>query len=262
MSEFKDMTSINKLLGSNPGFVGYGQTETIIDKITKQPRSVLLFDEIEKANPYIFDLFLQLFDEGKLTASDGTVGDFSQALIILTSNLGSKKNANQVNIAANLQSEKASNIEQKHSTLTEIKKFFRPEILNRIDEKIIFNTLKSKDLYQITALKLEKHLSLVEEQGVNVTFDENLVEFITEKYYDPSNGARPIDRGIISEVMNLLAEAMINDEIIPGNQIHLRVSNNCVIFDNLSKLHYDKALTELHEAEREQLQGYQDYRGF
>ncbi|MEE5988225.1 ATP-dependent Clp protease ATP-binding subunit [Ligilactobacillus equi] len=256
MSEFNEGSSSSKLLGSAPGFIGYDETESIVDKITEQPNSVVLFDEIEKADPKVFDLFLQLFDEGKLTASNGAVGDFSQALIILTSNLGSKNQVTQINIAATLQSEESLNEDRKHTTMAAVKKAFRPELLNRIDEKVVFNTLTCEDLYQITGLKLAKQLALVEEQGIKVTYDQSVIEFITDKYYDASNGARPINRGITREIMDLLAEAMMTEEISAGDKIKLQVCGSQIQFEILNPEHKYDALEELFEADLAQLEGY------
>lgn len=153
MSEYSNYSSSSKLLGSAPGYIGFGQTETIVDKVNKNPESIILFDEIEKANPRIFDLLLQIFDDGRLTDAVGRTGDFTKTIIIMTSNLGASVLRNKVSVGFNRQNENELNHYAVEKNVEEsMKKFFRPEFIARIDQNIVFNSLNEQSLLNICEL--------------------------------------------------------------------------------------------------------------
>ena len=232
MSEFKGSGSSNKLLRADPGYIGYGRTKTIVQKIQETPNAVLLFDEIEKADPEVYDLFLQLFDEGKLTDSQGEVGDFSRALIILTSNLGAKRAVEQVDLAAAFRAPGSEKNEATSETLKAVSQFFRPELLNRLSKQLVFKQLSFDDLKQITMLKLDQLVALTREQGLKIEYGEDVVELIATKYNEPEKGARPLERGIEVEVKDPLAEALATGQVKQGDQIILKVLGGQVVVES------------------------------
>lgn len=166
MSEYSSETGKKRLLGSDPGYVGYGETDTLIDKVNRQPESVILFDEIEKAHRSIFDLFLQLFDDGRLTNAQGKTGDFTKSLIIMTSNIGFERKEPTLGFGAEADREQAM-IDSINDSLAG---FFRPEFLNRIDEKIVFSSLDYDAVLKITDHLLEKEADMIAESGVRIRF--------------------------------------------------------------------------------------------
>lgn len=242
MSEYKDQSSLNKLLGSNPGFIGFGSTKTLVDKIIEKPNSVVLFDEIEKAHESVFDIFLQLFDEGKLTDGAGKVGDFTKSLIILTSNIGYRNQGFTTSIAASIGADYSQEDDFKKNVEIEVNKYFRPEILNRIDERLIFNRLTQDNVLEITANLLQQEENQLKNQGYQVEFGSDVIEFIAHKYYDENNGARPIKRGITKEIEDVLANGVVFGEIKPDQKLQVFVADNKVIIKpdvSFKELEYD-----------------------
>ena len=179
MSEYSSETGKKRLLGSDPGYVGYGETDTLIDKVNRQPESVILFDEIEKAHRSIFDLFLQLFDDGRLTNAQGKTGDFTKSLIIMTSNIGFERKEPTLGFGAEADREQAM-IDSINDSLAG---FFRPEFLNRMDGQVIFRSLKPDEIRRITEIGIKEKLECLSSSdiGVNVTIEPEVIGFIAEK---------------------------------------------------------------------------------
>lgn len=212
-------TGKKRLLGSDPGYVGYGETDTLIDKVNRQPESVILFDEIEKAHRSIFDLFLQLFDDGRLTNAQGKTGDFTKSLIIMTSNIGFERKEPTLGFGAEADREQAM-IDSINDSLAG---FFRPEFLNRIDEKIVFSSLDYDAVLKITDHLLEKEADMIAESGVRIRFSPEVAKFIADRYYDETNGARPIQRGIVREVEDVLTQSLMDGTVRKGKEAYADV---------------------------------------
>ena len=219
MSEYSSETGKKRLLGSDPGYVGYGETDTLIDKVNRQPESVILFDEIEKAHRSIFDLFLQLFDDGRLTNAQGKTGDFTKSLIIMTSNIGFERKEPTLGFGAEADREQAM-IDSINDSLAG---FFRPEFLNRIDEKIVFSSLDYDAVLKITDHLLEKEADMIAESGVRIRFSPEVAKFIADRYYDETNGARPIQRGIVREVEDVLTQSLMDGTVRKGKEAYADV---------------------------------------
>ncbi len=214
MSEFSEKHSISKLIGSPPGYVGFDDGGRLTKEVRERPFKVILFDEIEKAHPEIFNIFLQILDEGRLVDSKGKFSDFKNTIIILTSNIGSS-------LLLNGEKEKAFNI---------VKKNFRPEFLNRLDEVIIFDKLSEKDLQQIIRKELFEFQARLKEKKIYIDFSSNIISYLLLNGYNSEYGARPLKRLIEKKIGTFIA-----DEIIKNN-----IKNECKILLDINKdlLHY------------------------
>jgi len=217
--------SVSKLIGSPPGYVGYDDAGQLTEKIRRNPYSIVLFDEIEKAHADVFNVLLQVLDEGRLTDSQGRVVNFENTIIIMTSNAGSNLNNNGIGFNRENQSEVEGRV------MKALKDTFRPEFLNRIDEVAIFNELTKDELLKIVDLNLKALSDELKERNIYVTFTPEVKQYILEKGYDPKYGARPINRAIEKYIENVLAESMLKDEIIPNEEVVLVLNqdnNVCV----------------------------------
>jgi len=205
MSEFMEKHAISRLIGSPPGYVGYDEEGQLTKAVRTKPYSVVLLDEIEKAHPEVFDLFLQVFDDGRLTDSKGRTVNFTNTIIILTSNIGTSKvdeEGNTILIDTN-------NPATRESIFQELRKSFRPEFLNRIDEIIIFNPLGKGSLKEITTLSIAEILKRIEDKGIALQFEDSAFELFLKMGYNPAYGARPLKRAIQTHLSKPLAEKML-----------------------------------------------------
>lgn len=214
MSEFKERHEVSKLLGAPPGYIGFDKDGILSLAIKKNPYSIILLDEIEKAHPEVFDIFLQVFDEGHLKDSKGRTLTFYDTVIIMTSNIGSSLIFELLNKNPEISSE-----ELKKHLLPEITKFLRPEIVNRIDEIIIFRPLDKQNVEKIVDLELEQVASKIAENNDKIIFTQNLKDYIINKGYNVSFGARNIKRVIQSEVLSKVAEVLIQNLGVTGKEI-------------------------------------------
>ncbi|WP_024380473.1 AAA family ATPase [Streptococcus suis] len=231
MSEYQQEHEVAKLIGAPPGYVGYGQGGLLTSAVQSNPNAVVLFDEIEKAHPKVFDLMLQVFDDGHLTDSNGRKVDFSNTLIILTSNLGlnALKRDKLVGFGRTQSSELEAESVREH-TLDAVQQFFRPELLNRIDEIVTFKPFTEKSLLQITKLLLNKEIELIKEQNYELEFTKAAVNLIAKLTYDPTNGARPIRRGISKLVETPLSEKIIKGLVDKGDKMVVGAKADKLIF--------------------------------
>jgi len=236
MSEFMEKFAVSRLVGAPPGYVGYEEGGLLTEKVRRKPYSVVLFDEVEKAHPDVFNIMLQILDEGHITDSLGRRVDFRNTVIIMTSNIGSRQlkdfgtgmgfaTANKVN---NLENESKQVIE------TALKKFFSPEFLNRIDDVIVFNPLEKLDIVKILDIQIQKMLKRIVDLGYNVQLSDAAKEFIAEKGYDSAFGARPLYRAMQKYLEDPLAEEILKGEIIEGAQITVDfdADNHCLKVQN------------------------------
>ncbi len=223
MSEYMEKASVSKMIGSPPGYVGYEEGGQLAEKVRKNPYSVLLFDEIEKAHPDVFNILLQILDDGQLTDSQGRRVDFKNTIIIMTSNCGASNIVSPKHLGFGSDSDDTAKHERmKASVMDEVKKTFKPEFLNRIDEIIVFHSLDKPEIIEITRLMMKELCERVEkQQSICIHFSEEVIEFLAEKGYDVKYGARPIRRAIREHVEDLLADVMLDERITSGMQVHI-----------------------------------------
>ncbi len=230
MSEFMEKHSVSKLVGSPPGYVGFEEGGQLTEKIRRKPYSVILFDEIEKAHPDVFNIMLQILDDGILTDSQGRRVDFRNTVIIMTSNIGARKITDSAKSIGFADTGAEADYEKiKESVMSDLKKAFRPEFLNRIDEIIVFRKLTEEEIGRITSLMLKSVKKRMGPLGINIEFDENLVSFLAKEGYDPSYGARPLRRVIQTKVEDFIAEKMLEGEIKKDSSVTLSEEDGKVI---------------------------------
>ena len=221
MSEYMEAYNVSRLIGAPPGYVGYDEGGQLTEKVRRNPYSIVLFDEIEKAHPDVFNILLQILDDGRITDSQGRTVDFKNTIIIMTSNLGSEYILD-------------NNTNSNELVMNELKKTFRPEFINRIDEIIIFKSLDKSTIYEILDKiigEIEKRLS---DTNVKITLSDKAKDYIINHSFEPSYGARPIKRFVTRTIENKLAQAIINNEIKFGSNIFFDIENDDLIIKKIS----------------------------
>ena len=221
MSEYMEKFAVSRLIGAPPGYVGYEEGGQLSEKVRRRPYSVILLDEVEKAHPDIFNMLLQVLDDGFLTDSLGRKVDFQNTIIIMTSNIGARQVKDfGSGLGFETASRKAQSSEiEKGVIQKELKKTFSPEFLNRIDDIVIFNALESKDIRLIVDIELVKLIERVQKLGYEISITDSAKDFITEKGYDSKFGARPLNRAIQKHVEDLIAENVVNNTIKEHDKI-------------------------------------------
>ncbi|MHB8061397.1 MAG: ATP-dependent Clp protease ATP-binding subunit [Ruminiclostridium sp.] len=230
MSEFMEKHSVSKLVGSPPGYVGYDEGGQLTEKVRRKPYCVLLFDEIEKAHPDIFNILLQILEDGRLTDSQGRVVDFRNTIIIMTSNVGARTITEPKRLGFSVaRDESAKNYEEmKGNVMGELKKTFRPEFLNRIDDIIVFHPLTEDNIKEIVGLMLEVLIKRLKQNEIEMQISEETMVHLAKKGYDPIFGARPLRRAIQSIVEDKLAEEMLEGKIKAGDSIKIEMDGENV----------------------------------
>ena len=230
MSEYMEKHSVSKMIGSPPGYVGHEEGGQLSDKVRTQPYSVILFDEIEKAHPDVFNILLQVLDDGHITDSQGRMVDFSNTVIIMTSNAGAKSIIDPKKLGfATKEDPKSDYKKMKQNVMDEVKMIFRPEFLNRIDEVIVFHALEKKDMKQIVTLLCKEFTARVKRQlNISLTIRDSAKDLIVEKGTDAKYGARPLRRAMQTELEDKLAEAILNGDIQSGDMVAVGVSKNSI----------------------------------
>jgi ATP-dependent Clp protease ATP-binding subunit ClpB len=223
MSEYMEKFSVTRLIGSPPGYVGYEEGGQLTEAVRRRPYSVILFDEVEKAHPDVFNVLLQVLDDGRLTDGQGRIVDFKNTIIIMTSNLGS-----DLILEADTQ-EKLDSLKGSIDLL--LKQTFRPEFLNRIDEIVMFQQLSKDFIKEIVKNQLEKVAARLADRRINLNFDENAIDFLVEKGYEPAMGARPVKRAIQTYVENPLAKELLSGKILNGTTIAISSNKDELIFN-------------------------------
>jgi len=225
MSEYQEKHTVSKLVGAPPGYVGYEEGGQLTEKVKNKPYSVILFDEVEKAHKDVFTVLLQILDDGHVTDSLGRKINFKNTLIILTSNLGVKK-LQDFGTGIGFSSNSYSNEEAKKQVLMkEMKNFFSPEFLNRIDDTIVFNSLTPEDIKKITDIELKKLVTRLKDMKYTISYDETLVEYLAKVGFDELYGARPLKRAIQDKVEDLLSEEVLTGKMIEGKSYNIKVEN-------------------------------------
>lgn len=237
MSEYMERHNVSKLIGSPPGYVGYEEGGQLTDKVRTNPYSVILFDEIEKAHPDVFNILLQILDEGRLTDSQGREVDFTNTIIIMTSNAGasqlSKKNT--IGFESEENSRKRDYEATKEVVNRELKNLFKPEFLNRIDDIIVFNRLSEEDIKKIVEIKLEDLIERMEEMGYEAKYTDKVAEKIAKIGFDETYGARPLDRAIKTEIEDLIAEKILDEEISKDKKISIIIRGDKISLNELER---------------------------
>ncbi len=209
MSEYMEKHSVSRLIGAPPGYVGYEEGGQLTEAVRRRPYSVILLDEIEKAHSEVFNVLLQVLDDGRLTDGQGRTVDFRNTVIVMTSNIGSQS----------IMDEKLNDEEKREAVMGQLRDHFRPEFLNRVDEVIVFESLKPERLAQIVDIQLEDVRRRLEEKKISLKFTDKAEKWLAEKGYDPVFGARPLKRVIKTEVLNRLAKGLISGEFTAGHKI-------------------------------------------
>ena len=225
MSEYQEKHTISRLIGSPPGYVGYDEGGQLTEQVKNKPYSVILFDEVEKANKDVFSTLLQMLDDGHMTDGLGRKINFKNCLIIMTSNIGVKKMQDfGSGIGFNTKPSEAVNEEYKRDILKkELNKFFAPEFLNRIDDVVIFNSLKKPEIERIVKLELDKLISRLIEKKYNISYDDSVINLISDVGFDDKFGARPIKRAIQDKIEDLISEKILLNEVVEETEYQLFV---------------------------------------
>lgn len=224
MSEFMEKYSTSRLIGSPPGYVGYDEGGQLTEKIRQKPYSVILLDEVEKAHPDVFNLLLQVLDDGHLTDSKGRKVDFRNTIMVMTSNIGATQIREEKNVGFNVQDITKDHKAMQKRILEELKKTFRPEFLNRIDETVVFHSLSKEEIHAIVEIMSRAIVKRLKDQDIQVKITPAAVDVIGKAGFDPEYGARPIRRALQKEVEDRLSEALLGGEIHLGDQVTVGAS--------------------------------------
>jgi len=219
MSEYMEKHSVSRLIGAPPGYVGYEEGGQLSERVRRKPYCVVLFDEVEKAHSDVFNVLLQVLDDGRITDGQGRTVDFRNTVIILTSNIGSQFITHE------------DNAEQREAMVTEaLRNHFRPEFLNRIDEIIIFDRLRHEEITRIVELQLERVRKRLAKQGLALALTKNAKEFIANQGYDPMYGARPLKRAIQHNLLDPLSLDVLDGKFVEGDVILADVDHGTTVF--------------------------------
>lgn len=232
MSEYMEQHSVSKIIGSPPGYVGFEEGGQLADRVRKNPYSVVLFDEVEKAHPDVFNVLLQILDDGQVTDAQGRKVNFKNTIIIMTSNVGAKKITEPKNLGFGSRTTEEENHEKmKKQVMEEVKQLFKPEFINRIDDFIVFHKLSRTNLEDITSLLLKNLATRASEQmKIELKFSPELKNHIVDKFSDPMMGARPLKRGIIKEIEDPLCEEILSSGVKEGTTIKVNYKDEKVVF--------------------------------
>ena len=219
MSEYMEKHAVARLIGAPPGYVGYEEGGQLTEAVRRRPYSVILFDEIEKAHHDVYNIFLQILDEGRLTDSKGRVVDFKNTLIIMTSNIGTSYISDQ----SIPETDRYAGVEQ------ELKMFFKPEFLNRIDETIIFNPLTKENIASIVKNQLADVAVRLKERGISLEMTQRFLDFLVKEGYDPQFGARPLKRAIQAHILNPLSMKLLSGEMKDSGTLKIDIKGGEVV---------------------------------
>ena len=237
MSEFMEKHNISRLIGSPPGYVGYEEGGQLTDLVRRRSYCLILLDEIEKAHPDVFNMLLQIFDDGHLTDAKGRKVDFRNTVIIMTSNVGSELIQNGGNFGFSLTSEedKAEGFDERYDwmkskVMDQVKKVFRPEFINRLDHSLVFHSLSKENIKKIVDLQLNDLRNNLSEKNMTVEFSESVYEYLAEKGFDDKYGARPLRRVIQNDIEDLLSDKLLDETFIDGDLIKIDIKKDQIIF--------------------------------
>jgi len=215
MSEYMEKHAVARMIGAPPGYVGYEEGGQLTEAVRRRPYSVVLFDEIEKAHPDVFNVLLQILDDGRLTDSKGRVVDFKNTVLIMTSNLGSRE----------IQSAEGDEKQAREAVVQVMRDYFKPEFLNRIDDIVVFKQLGKEQITEIIGIQLERLRSMLEERGIKIELNDSARDLLVQEGYDPIYGARPLKRAIQTLIQNPLAVKLLKGEIASGQTVRVSAEN-------------------------------------
>jgi len=230
MSEYMEKHAVARMIGSPPGYVGYDEGGQLTEKVRRKPYSVILLDEIEKAHPDVFNILLQVLEDGRLTDGQGRTVDFRNTIIIMTSNVGAESLFKNLTLGFQRVADEADNYEKmKDRVMEQMKHTFRPEFLNRIDEIIVFHSLTDKEMEKIIDLLLQELIQRTKENGFGMDVTTAAKQLIMKEGYDPNYGARPLKRAIQKMVEDALSEEIIKKTVQPGDTILVDAENGKIV---------------------------------
>lgn len=234
MSEYMEPHSVSKLIGSPPGYVGYDDGGQLTEQVRRKPYSIVLFDEIEKAHPDVFNMLLQILEDGRLTDSNGRTVNFKNTVIIMTSNAGARNITESKSIGFVSKEDKREDYEKtKSEVMSELKKLFRPEFLNRLDEIIVFKKLTEESVEKITRLMLKEFEDRVKAKDMDITITDAVVKHIAKVGFDSTYGARPLRRAIQSKIEDLFAEAILDKQVQSGDTVKMDLKDDKIIIEKV-----------------------------
>lgn len=235
MSEYMEKHTVSKLIGSPPGYVGYGEGGYLTEAVRRKPYSVILFDEIEKAHPDVFNMLLQILDDGRLTDSQGKTINFKNTVIIMTSNVGATaiEKKNTLGFSSRNEKELKEYERMKEIVNSELKIMFKPEFLNRVDDIIVFSKLKEEDILKITEILLNKLKNRLKNIDFDIDYSKKLVKKLSEMGYDKLYGARPLERIIKKELENKIADEILKNEILSDEKLFIDVKRGNIVFEKV-----------------------------
>ncbi|WP_048601095.1 ATP-dependent Clp protease ATP-binding subunit [Rubeoparvulum massiliense] len=235
MSEYMEKHTTSRLVGAPPGYVGYEEGGQLTEKVRRKPYSVVLLDEIEKAHPEVFNILLQVLEDGQLTDGKGRRVDFRNTILIMTSNVGQETIRRTSTLGFTPSDSEKSYEDMKDKVMNELKRSFRPEFLNRIDETIVFHPLTQQDIKKIALLMAEQLRKRLQEQAIDFELTEPAVDFLVKEGYDPSYGARPLRRAIQRHIEDMLSEALLAGEIKQGDKVKIHVKDGKLVVKKLDE---------------------------
>ncbi len=235
MSEYMEKHSVSKLIGSPPGYVGHDESGQLTEAIRHRPYSVVLFDEIEKAHPEVFNTLLQVLDDGRLTDSKGRVVNFKNAIIIMTSNIGSEHIQKMEMMGFSTNNDSENYVQTKDKVMERLKEHFRPEFINRVDEIVIFDILSAPVIKQIVSLRVQAVRERLMSKGITLTVDENALEYLAKEGYKPEYGARPLNRLIQNKILNPIATAIITNDLGEGAVVTVQGKGDTLLVETKQK---------------------------
>jgi ATP-dependent Clp protease ATP-binding subunit ClpC len=234
MSEYMEKHSVSKMIGSPPGYVGYDEGGGLTELVRHRPYSVILFDEIEKAHPEVFNILLQVLDNGRLTDAKGRVVNFKNAVIIMTSNIG----AEHIDRMSGLGFESGRSVtadtryeQVKEKVMGSLKEYFRPEFLNRLDEIVLFNILSPEAIVDIVKMQIEIVAKRLEEKHITLSLSQEALKHLAKEGYNPQYGARPLKRLIQNKIMTSIANMMVSRGVMEGGSVKVDVKDGVFTFD-------------------------------
>jgi ATP-dependent Clp protease ATP-binding subunit ClpC len=232
MSEYMEKHSVSKMIGSPPGYVGFEDGGQLSEQVRRKPYSVILFDEIEKAHPDVFNILLQVLDDGHITDSQGRKVDFKNTIIIMTSNAGANRIISPKRLGFGVGEDRAKDHEQmKQAVMQEVRELFKPEFLNRIDEIMVFHSLDKAEVREIAKIMMNELTQRVA-KNLNITLKVSryVYDYLAEKGYDEKYGARPLRRVIQTEIEDVLADQILNEVILENSEVSLRKKGDKLFF--------------------------------
>jgi len=234
MSEYMERHTVSKIIGSPPGYVGYEEAGQLTEKVRRRPYAVLLLDEVEKAHPDVFNILLQIFEDGRLTDSKGRVVSFKNTIIIMTSNLGSDYINKMSSLGFNNKEELVQRESMREKIFDTLRDSFRPEFLNRIDEIVVFTSLNKDDIKEITRRQVKKSEKMLKDQGISLVINEKAIEYLVDHGYNDEYGARPLRRLIQKELDNVFSDLLIKGDLVSGDLLSV-LANSSGLVINVSK---------------------------